>query len=306
MSICMFILIANSLESQIAMGLLALIFEISKMTDLSNMTNKTPGKYLYLVSYIFKAILSIIASVGLILTLLSAQEVINNQNKDFTTQSMSIYDDEVNYWEKEILKIDDTIKLINENIQRLPDGYGKAGTSFVNQIKGLQIKKEEYREKYSVALVRRIEKLSKLSNTEIKANPSDIFEELSYLTGIDSRFMKSVIFISIMVLLEISLALITINLGVNKLDPSNGKQNNIFDTVKLSSKALSYSLRIAYKQSQREENNLHLLTQKELSASFKTSQATISNIIRRYIKPLIKAYNFESYTKLYIYLKGIK
>lgn len=261
MSIMMFILIANSLASKIALALLALIFELTKLSDLHKIQSDVKVKYIYVTSYSFKALLSVIASVGLVMTLLAAQGDASDAASDVHDAELVTYDLEVDYWEKEVNLLDETVSLLNENLARNPEGYGISGKTFVTQIQAVQETKDIYREKYQEAVNDRLTALSEASMKEITINPTDMFTEIGSVFRIDSQKLKMWIFVMIMILVEVSLAL-TSNSDIHKSVKS--VKSDMTDSVipdhspkktvaNPSSKGLSMSLMISRHQALREK-----------------------------------------------------
>jgi hypothetical protein len=332
MSILMFILIGNSLPTKIAMGVLALIFECTKIMDLHKAQGDSDWKLIYVSSYALKAILSVIASVGLILTLLSAQDYTSSANHEFVQKDISVVTDEVDYWDDELNKIDETISLLNDNLDRNPEGYGISSKAFVSQIQTLQDRKENYREKYSTAVNDRLSKLSEISKATIIVNPADMFIEIGSLVGVDPGKLRMIVFIAIMILIEVSLALTnfapesisaktsemtesviadrddvsqkgTVNKSVKKSGVSSTHTNKMTDGMTIPPRGLKASLAIAHHQSLREKRGAKLMTQAELAITLNTSPVIINNMIRRHVKRIMMEKGFETYTELKGFLK---
>ena len=74
------------------------------------------------------------SNLRLILTLLSAQDYNSSASHELVQRDISVFDEEVDYWSNELEKIDETISLLNENLERNPEGYGLASKAFVSQI----------------------------------------------------------------------------------------------------------------------------------------------------------------------------
>lgn len=307
MSALMFIIIADSVETKIAMVILAVIFEFTKLSDLKKSVVSTKTRYIYLISYILKALLSVIASLGLILTLFSNQDRIfnsTNENQDISNNTLG---NELDYWSEEIKQIDLTISILNDNLTKLPPGYGKAGTSFVSQISSLQGLKEKYRGYYNSVLNEQ-QQNHQVELQSLAVNPSDMFIELSNLTNIDYSKIRLSVFLLIMILIEVSLALgcITntasenINLIHHNKDISDNRGN-----MKLTKQAYKTSIQLVNLQAERELKNMRLLTQKELSSMMSVSTTKINNVVRRYVRPIMKTHNFSDYLACQRYLKSI-
>ena len=324
MSILMFILIANSPATKIALALLALIFELTKLTDLHKAQTISKWKIIYASSYGLKAILSVIASVGLILTLLSAQDYASSANNQLVQRDMSAYEDEVTYWDDELQKLDETVSLLNENLDRNPEGYGIASKAFVRQIESLQNRKEEYHEKYSTAVNDQLNKLSEISEATIIVNPADMFIEIGSLFGIDPGKLRMIVFVAIMGLVELSLALTGIapdkenktalkstSADTPEKTESSSTNPNVMnqemtqssDLIQIPPKELKASLAIANQQSLREKRGAKLMTQAELAEKLGTSSIIINNMVRRYVKPIMRDKGFKSFTELRGFLK---
>ena len=317
MSILMFILIGDSIESKIAMGLLAFIFEVTKLTDLKKLTSKSHVKVPYVISYSCKTLLSVIASLGLILTLLSAQDIRTEARTSYDAISTKVIDNDIDYWKNEISKLDSTIQLVNENIDRLPEGYGLAGTSFVNQIKDLQALKVEYKNNLDLAVTNKIEILHESSQAVLDIKPTDMFTELSDIINVNDKLLRMTIFIMIIILIELSLALSTVSLDMTSNVLSSTKKNikNIqsFTTqdslrglsidLNISENAIKSSLAVAQKQAFCEKKGLHLYTQKMLAKELNTTPVNINNIIRRYIKPMMDYLKVDTFSDLSSILK---
>jgi hypothetical protein len=309
MSVMMFIIIANSLAAKIALALLALIFEMTKLTDLHKVQSVKKWKFIYGTSYFLKALLSVIASVGLVLTLFAAQESVSTIKADRNNADFKAYDTEVDYWNKEIELLDETVDLLNENLARNPEGYGISGKTFVTQIQAVQETKKQYREKYQEAVD---DRLTALAEASVNVNPADMFTEIGSVMRINPETLKMWVFVLIMILVEVSLAL-TSNTGANQSVKSPVTESVISDNPSkksitnpsptISGKGLNLSLMISRHQAIREKTDSKLMTQAELAKELKVSMANISNVYRRYIKPLMKKNGIMSYTDLYSFLK---
>lgn len=317
MSILMFMHIADSIESKIAMGLVAFIIEYTKQTDLRKLTSMPKVKKSYVISFSLKTFLSVVASLGLILNLLAAQDFRAEAKKSFSSISTDVLNDDIDYWKNEISKLDSTIQLLNENIDRLPEGYGLAGKSFVNQIKDLQDLKVEYKNNLDLAVKNKVKMLKDTSKDTLEVNPTDMFTEISSIVNVDDKFLRLIVFSMIVLLIELSLAQTTVSMIKSSktlfttMQNAPQKDNNSLKYshkglplgLNLSSKAIKSSLAVAKKQAYCEQKGLRLHTQKMLANELNTTPVNINNITRRYIKPMMDELQISSYTELSRFLK---
>lgn len=300
MSVMMFIIIGNSLPTKIALALLALIFELTKLSDLHKIQSDVKKKFVYVTSYGLKALLSVIASAGLVMTLLSAQGDSSDLRDDVSDAELESHDAEVTYWEKEIDLLDQTVILLNENLARNPEGYGISGKTFVSQIQAVQETKEQYWEMYQNAVKDRLMALSEASMESVVVDPVDMFDELESIFPIDAQSLKILVFSLIMILVEISLALTGVESSVIHPESTDS------ETASPESKAVSpksIHLEIVRHQASREKSDAELLSQSQLAEKLGVSRATINNSIRRHIKPVMMENGIKNYVDLYHHLK---
>ena len=71
----------------------------------------------------------------------------------------------------------------------------------------------------------------------------------------------------------------------------------------ISPRGLKASLAIAHHQSLREKKGAKLMTQAELAESLKTTNVIINNMVRRYVKPIMRDKGFKNYTELKGFLR---
>ena len=333
MTVMMFLLIANSLATKIALALLALIFEMTKLTDLHKIPSAQKWKFIYGTSYTLKALLSVIASVGLVLTLLVAQDDASDAKSDVLHLEQSVIDEDVTYWEKQMDSLDETIVILKEHLLNTPDGFNITSQSFINQIESVQATQKEYHNNYQQAVQNRLSVIHKASQ-ENKINPADMFTEIGNVFAVNPQKLKIIVFVLIMILVEISLALTSAQGDQNhQYVTSEKEKTNMMmqsdvpvaqttdvesklviqgdvsadvkkksDVIQLPVKRRKTSLEIARHQAASEQKGI-LLSQATLAERIGTTHAVINNEIRRYIKPLMKEQGFSTYSELIEYLK---
>lgn len=332
----MFIIIADSVATKIVLALLALIFEVTKLSDLQRLQIKNKMRTVYVFSYSLKAILSVVASVGLILTVISAQNSVIEIKTEFVNTSLATSNHDVAYWKQELFKLDETISLLNENLDRNPKGYGLSGRTFVNEIKGLKALKEKYYINYQLSEESLLNKLSQASQATAEINPTDMFIELGEISNVDPNILKTLIFILIMVLIEVSLFLTGIkqvksvnetmtqnDLITDKVIKSRKTQNpkslkkdfrpdlsksklTVINQLKnTSAKGFSTAKEITRLQTLQENKGLCHLTQAKLATVLETTPVIINNVVRRYINPIMKKLEIKSYLDLGRFLSKI-
>ena len=143
-----------------------------------------------------------------------------------------------------------------------------------------------------------------------------VFIEIGVMLGIDPQMLRTIIFISIMILVEVSLALTSFALDMASAKNSEKTDSRIVDgddvrhrcsvekpvrktgatsiEKKLSStgksispKGLKASLAIAHHQSLRDKRGAKLMTQAELAIALNSSPVIINNIISRQVKRIM-------------------
>ena len=327
MTVLLFQQLGTDIISKVAFILLAIVFDSTKISDLHKFLQFTKKRLIFGTFHFLKTLLSIFASVAFVLTLISAQDSVSAAKDNMFLDDLTAYDDEIKYWNNELLRIDETISLLNDNLDRNPEGYGISGKTFVTQIQLLQEQKVEYHELYVSAVDNRLMKLSEVNEQTINVSPTDIFTEISALFELDSSILKVIIFGSIMTLLEISIALTSYtplkdhkelvksdqfimtyeknkNESVNRIGMNKTEMTYKYDISSLPEKGRKVTYAIAHHQSLREKDGLNLLTQSELAVVLNTTPVIINNMVRRYVKPLIEMNKLNKYSELRDLLKA--
>lgn len=220
MSIGMFIQFGNSWWTKAVMGLVAAVFESTKLYDLLKAKRAWKNKAKGAVAsngllYLAKAILSVVASVGFALVLLAAQKSVAEVSQDTVVLEVSSFDEDVDFYKNEINRIQGELFVLSEAISRADGNYGTSITKISSNKPALEESLKEAVANWQEAKNKKLAFQTSLQNgeTEIMTNPADMFNELSAFINeirgtqdMSSFTLMVIIFIAIMLILEISVA----------------------------------------------------------------------------------------------------
>lgn len=225
LSINLFEYFGNDPVSKAVMIIVVTVIEYTKLKDLYNYKKyKALGEkvkaFKSWLQYIIKAILSVIASIGFALVLLSAQETTFSKTIDTTDyqltvllKNVSTYENEVNSYAQSIASIDAQLDNLTEET-----GWGSVSDKLGKQKERDQQLKNESQAKLDKAnndLIAYNKQLKADSDNVVEknTNANDMFVELAkffeYLPFVESvspLFVKTFIFLVFMIMLEVSIA----------------------------------------------------------------------------------------------------
>lgn len=225
LSLGMFITFGNNVWTASVMGLVALVFESTKLYSLlkakkAGKGNRKEKNWLALIFYSTLytafAILSLAASVMFALNLLSAKDKIASVSQDTIVLEATDFNDDIDYWKAELDFATEELKTLEAAISRADGNYGTSITKISENKPAIEAKKEMAYDKWQEAKSARTTfqtDLKEIADEQIQVNPTDGFTELANainsLYGEDvltPRTLMIIIFIAIMFLLEVSVA----------------------------------------------------------------------------------------------------
>jgi len=220
LSFMMFITFGNSPMSKGIMGLVAIVFESTKLYDLLKakqaLKQSNTAKLVFSsISYLIKALLSIIASVGFALVLLSAQSNLAEVSQDTLILEANDYDSDILFWSTKLEAVSQELLIIAEKKKNNPDGWGVVYDRLVQDGVNLESNLMTYKSKLDEVKKAKLVYQTSLQNgqKEVATNPADMFSELSKFINsvsgkevITTHNLMSIIFILIMVVMEVSIA----------------------------------------------------------------------------------------------------
>lgn len=226
MSVGMFIQFGNSWWTMIIMGIVAAVFESTKLYDLLKAKKAYAEKNTVAVatngfSYLVKAILSVVASVGFALVLLASQQSVAEVSEDTIVLEVDSFDENIEYWKSEMDRVTGEISALTEAINRASGNYGTSITKISSNKPALEASLALAQENWQKAKQEKVDYQKSLQSGEkkIATNPADMFNELTTFINairgteeLTSQTLMTMLFIAIMVILEISVATTSGNL----------------------------------------------------------------------------------------------